>query len=266
VTTGSQPVRLGWFSTGRGDGSYGLLQAALAAIDSGRLNATLEFVFCNRERGQAPGSDRFMALVESRGVPLVCLSSKKFRAERDNKPWAQLREEYDRAAIDLLDSYPADISVNAGYMLIAPILCQAHRMINLHPALPDGPAGIWQNVTWDLIAQDAVETGAMVHSVTEEVDGGPVLSYCRFRIRGRDFDPLWADVAGHDIAELKMDPGDELPLFKAIRQAGVIRERPLLVATLCALADRRIDLDKTAGRPPLDLTVEVESVVTRSGS
>ena len=31
----SGPLRLGWFSTGRGEGSYGLLNAALDAIKSG---------------------------------------------------------------------------------------------------------------------------------------------------------------------------------------------------------------------------------------
>jgi hypothetical protein len=44
----------------------------------------------------------------------------------------------------------------------------------------------------------------------------------------------------------------------------VIRERPLLVATLCALADRRVDLEKAATRPPIDLTGEVESVIMRT--
>lgn len=265
MTVAGRPLRLGWFSTGRGEGSYGLLSAALAAIDSGRLNATLEFVFCNREKGEGEGSDRFMRLVEARGVPLVTLSSKKFRAERDNRPWSELREEYDEAAIKLLEQYPADISVNAGYMLIAPLLCRAHRMINLHPALPDGPVGMWQKVIWDLIDQDATETGAMVHSVTEELDGGPVLSYCRFGIRGPKFDPLWAEVSGREASSLKEEHGQELPLFKAIREAGVVRERPLLIATLCALADRRIDLGTAAERPPIDLTGEVESAVMRAG-
>ena len=69
------PLRLGWFSTGRGEGSRGLLTAALDAIDSGRLNAQIEFVFVNRERGQHEGTDRYMDLVESRGIPLVTLSS-----------------------------------------------------------------------------------------------------------------------------------------------------------------------------------------------
>ena len=52
------PLKLGWFSTGRGAGSRGLLVAALDAIDSGALNGQIEFVFVNRERGQHKGTDR----------------------------------------------------------------------------------------------------------------------------------------------------------------------------------------------------------------
>ena len=104
----------------------------------------------------------------------------------------------------------------------------------------------------------------MVHSVTEEVDGGPVLSYCHFKIRGEEFDPLWREVDGRAVADLKKEPGEDLPLFREIRQAGVVRERPLLIATLCALADGRIDLETASERPPLDLTTEVESAVLKS--
>ena len=257
----SQPLRLGWFSTGRGEGSRGLLLAALDAIDSGALKARIEFVFCNRERGQAEGSDQFIALVQSRGIPLVLLSSQRFRKEHGGRPWAELREDFDRAAMDLLKQYAPDVSVNAGYMLIAPLLCRAHRMINLHPALPGGPVGAWQQVIWELISKQAAESGAMVHVVTEEVDGGPVLSFCRFRIRGPAFDPLWAEVEGRAVAEMAKSPGEALPLFKAIRQAGVIRERPLLVQTLVAIADGRLDVAKAGAKPPVDLTGDVERAV-----
>ena len=131
------PLRLGWFSTGRGEGSYGLLKAALDAIESGELNASIEFVFCNRARGQAKGSDRFIAFAESHDIPVVTLSSRQFRRDHDNRPWAELREDFDRAVLGLIDPFSVDMTVNAGYMLIAPLLCREHLMINLHPALPD---------------------------------------------------------------------------------------------------------------------------------
>ena len=37
--------KIGWFSTGRGDGSKALLRTACEAIKSGELNAEIEFVY-----------------------------------------------------------------------------------------------------------------------------------------------------------------------------------------------------------------------------
>ena len=45
--------------------------------------------------------------------------------------------------------------------------------LNLHPALPGGPVGAWQDVIWELISQDATESGVMVQLTTAEVDQGP---------------------------------------------------------------------------------------------
>jgi phosphoribosylglycinamide formyltransferase-1 len=251
-------LRLGWFSTGRGEGSLGLLNAALDAIDSGDLKASIHFVFCNRERGEAAGSDTFISRVEGRGIPLIAFSSKRFREANGGRPWPDLRRDYDLAAADLLSRYKADVSVTAGYMLIAPELCKRFRMVNLHPALPDGPIGTWQKVIWDLIDQQAARTGAMVNLVTEDVDAGPVLSYCSFPIRGGRFDPLWAEVRGRPAQEIKKADGEAFPLFVAIRRAGLRRERPLLVRTLIAIAEVRIDPANPPGTP-LDLTREIEA-------
>lgn len=253
-------LRLGWFSTGRGEGSLGLLNAALDAIDSGALNASIDFVFCNREKGEAPGSDTFIARVEARRIPLVAFSSKRFREASGGRPWPELRRDYDLAAAELLSGYKADVSVTAGYMLIAPELCKRFRMVNLHPALPDGPIGTWQKVIWDLIDQRATRTGAMVNLVTQDVDAGPVLSYCSFLMRGGQFDRLWTEVRGRSAQEIKAAEGEALTLFTAIRQAGLERERPLLVRTLIAIADGRIDPADPPGAP-LDLTGEIEAAV-----
>jgi len=253
------PLKLGWFSTGRGEGSFGLLKSTLDAIESGELNASVEFVFCNRERGQAAGSDRFMSFVEERGIPLLTLSSRRFRRENDNRPWAELREDFDSAILELIETFEVDLTVNAGYMLIAPLLCQKHLMINLHPALPDGPAGMWQNVIWELIEQKAEVTGAMVHVVTEEVDGGPRLSFCRFSLRGGSLDPLWSQVEKRTVAELKEEFGEKFPLFTEIRRLGLLRERPLTVETLKAVANGEIEIDDLDSLQPTDLTNAVEN-------
>lgn len=260
----SAPLRLGWFSTGRGEGSYGLLKATLDAIESGDLNAVIEFVFCNRDRGQAKGSDRFIAFAESHDIPVVTLSSRQFRRDHDNRPWSELREDFDRAVLKLIEPFEVDMTVNAGYMLIAPLLCREHLMINLHPALPDGPAGMWQNVTWELIEKKAHETGAMVHIVTEEVDGGPVLAYCRFSTHGPELDGLWNALDGKSAAQIKEEEGEDNALFTALRHKGLLRERPLVVETLKAIARGEISVEDAAATGPVDLTEQVEASLVRT--
>jgi folate-dependent phosphoribosylglycinamide formyltransferase PurN len=253
------PLKVGWFSTGRGEGSYGLLKAALDAIDSGDLNAELAFVFVNRVKGQTKRTDRFLELVESHSIPLVTLSSRDFRRANNNRPWAELREDFDRAAIELLRPHSADIAVHAGYMLIAPLLCSEYLTLNLHPALPGGTIGMWQQAVWDVISEGLDETGAMIHVSTEDVDEGPVLSTTKFSVKGEEFTSLWNEVAGANIADLKENPGEELSLFKAIREAGLLRERPLVIETLKAVVAGRIDL--TGSGEITDLTQEVEKAV-----
>lgn len=260
MTSGSaSPLTIGWFSTGRGEGSYGLLSSALDAIDSGDLGAKLAFVFVNRGRGQTKRTDRFLDLVESRGIPLVTLSSRDFRRSHDNRPWAELREAFDMAAIELLRPHSADIAVHAGYMLIAPLLCAEYLTLNLHPALPGGTIGMWQQAVWDVITESLDETGAMIHVSTEDVDEGPVLTTAEFSVRGADFDSHWDEVNGADFNLLKEDPGEKLALFEAIRGAGLLRERTLLIETLKAVAAGRID--PTGAGDVVDLSAAVERVV-----
>ena len=53
---------------------------------------------------------------------------------------------------------------------------------------------MWQDVIWQLIEQNAERAGVMVHLATPELDGGPVVTYCTYPIRGPEFGPLWHDV------------------------------------------------------------------------
>lgn len=249
-------LRVGWFSSGRGEGSYGLLKAALDTIETGDLPVELPFVFINRVKGQTKRTDRFLELVEAHDIPLVTLSSRDFRRSHGNRPWAELREEFDRAAIELLRPYSADIAVHAGYMLIAPLLCSEYLTLNIHPALPGGTIGMWQQAVWDVIAGGLDEAGAMIHVSTEDVDEGPVVATSRYSVRGEGFDSLWTEISGSDIGALREDPGEELPLFRAIRDAGLLRERPFLIETLRAVATGRID--PTGAGEVVDLTPVVE--------
>ena len=73
--------KIGWFSTGRGQGSLNLLNSIMQAINDKTVKAEISFVFCSRETGDAEGSDRFIEQVKDYGLNLVCFSSKSFRPD-----------------------------------------------------------------------------------------------------------------------------------------------------------------------------------------
>ncbi len=249
--------RIGWFSTGRGQGSLNLLNAMAAAIKSGSVPAEIGFVFCSREPGDAEGSDRYIRQVRDYGLPLVCFSSKRFKPELrrqgrlDPAALRQWRIEYDRQVMQRLGSPDVRLSVLAGYMLVlGPEMCAAHAMVNLHPAAPSGPAGTWQEVIWELIRQRATESGNMMHLVIEELDKGPPITYGTFPVAGGEFDPLWADLNEKQkqktLEEIARDEGEHNSLFAKIRQEGARREIPLVVQTVKAFAEGQLRLENRA--------------------
>ena len=238
-------LNIGWFSTGRGEGSRGLLRFIQERIQRGLLDARIEFVFSNRDPGQAQGSDDFFKLVESYNLPLVTRSSARYRRSRSSSglSWEELRPEYDRLVIDDLKGFHPDICVLAGYMLIAGgEMCRRYPLLNLHPALPDGPIGTWQSVTWELIGQRATRTGAMIHLATEELDRGPLVSYCTAPITGPDFDRAWEALEGQSLEDIRSSQGEDFDLFKRIREAEFRREPYLILETLRAIADGRVQI------------------------
>ncbi len=259
-------LRLGWFSTGRGEGSRGLLNYVQGSIQSGELKARIGFVFSNREPGEAEGSDQFFQLVRGYGLPIITLSSSRFRRERGGGPFARHRADFDRQVLRLLEDFKPDLCVLAGYMLIVgPEMCRRYDMLNLHPALPGGPVGTWQSVIWQLIEREARETGVMIHLATETVDQGPVVAYCTFPIVGGAYDGLWNEIKGRTLEDLRTEEGEDLPLFRLIRQEGLKRERPLLLETLKAVAEGLIGISRgrvldSRGQPvkPLLLNTEIE--------
>ena len=241
-------LRIGWFSTGRGEGSRGLLRFVHERLGLSGIDARIEFVFSNREPGEAEGSDAFFALVNEYGMPLVTHSSAKFRRERGGG-FAALRAEYDRQVMGLLAGRAVDICVLAGYMLIAGgEMCRAYPLLNLHPALPDGPIGTWQEVVWQLIEQRAPRTGAMIHLATEEVDRGPVVSYVTVPLTGPAFQPHWQALESQDLTGIKAAQGEEFPLFQLIRREQFSREPYLLLETLRALSNGAVVVDGGVAR------------------
>ena len=233
-------LNIGWFSTGRGPGSQGLLRFVQDRLDKGLLDARIQFVFSNREPGEAEGSDQFFELTRNYGLSLATLSSNKFRKEKGGR-FADHRAEYDGRVMDLLSGYHPDICVLAGYMLIiGSPMCRRYPLLNLHPALPDGPIGTWQEVVWRLIETNATETGAMIHLATEEVDRGPLISYCTVPLTGPEMIEHRQSLEQRSLDQVKEEEGEEFALFQMIREVEYQREPYLLFETLRAAAEGRI--------------------------
>jgi phosphoribosylglycinamide formyltransferase-1 len=224
------PFRFGWFSTGRDLAARQLIQAVWERIREGFTPGEIAFVFCDRERGEAEQSDLFLDLVEGFGVETITFSSRRFRPELRKEDLARWRAEYHQGVMERIAPSTYDLLVLAGYMLIlSPEMCLRCPMINLHPALPGGPTGTWEEVIDTLIRERTQTTGAMMHLVTPELDRGPVIAYYSFPIQGGGYAPFWET------------PSTERgPLFWLIRQEGVRREIPLIVLTLKAVAEGRI--------------------------
>jgi len=271
-------LRIGWFSTARGDSSKKLLDTVVSAIRSGGLDARIEFVFCSREAGESDKTDTFLAGVAQYGLPLVTLSVKKFAdsfrqqvgvKDGELPGW---RLEYDRRVMSGLEGFKVDICLLAGYMLImGHEMCGRFNMVNLHPALPSGPKGTWQEVIWQLMAEGAARSGVMMHLVTPQLDRGPVISFCSYPIRGGLFDALWDALGNRPVDEVRQAEGEGNALFKMIRQSGFVRETPLIIHTLRSFSQGSIKIDGTKkltdsrGQPIFgyDLTAEIDREIVR---
>jgi phosphoribosylglycinamide formyltransferase-1 len=268
--------KIGWFSTGRGAGSKGMLQATYNAIRSGELNAEIEFVYCAREYSETEATDQYLDIVKGYGIPLVSFSYQRYRAMRGmpnpdlSQPLPQWRIDYDTEVLKRLAIFQPDLVLLAGLMIVtSPLMCEKYEIINLHPAAPGGPAGTWQQVIWKLIENKADLQGIKMHVAIPELDMGPTAAYCTFPIRGGIFDKLWGEIEGKTVEEIKAGEGVENALFKKIREYGAAREMPLVIATLEIFSEGKIKITKdrqvvdAAGRPVkgYDLTKEVDAAV-----
>ena len=228
-------LRIAWFATARGTSSRGLLNAALGAIAEDRFDAEIVCVVCNRERGHSSNTDAFLDDVERAGIPLIARSSGEWRKAVGGaisdpasglEPW---RRDFDAYLYEGIADHRPDIAVMAGYMMIVTeVICDRLACLNLHPALPDGPIGAWQQVIRQLIAARADRSGMVLQRVTTELDRGPTATWAQYAIRGPQFDALWEQYGDNS--------ADETPLFHAIREAGVSREPIFVIESLRAIA------------------------------
>ncbi len=253
--------KIGWFTTARDEAAIDLLKVVYSHIQSGFLPLEIAYVFVSKEKGEGEFSDKLIELAEKEmGLKVVTFSALKFKPDLRKKDKVLWREEYHKEVLKRLPE-EVDFGVLAGYMwIVSPEFCKSLKLINLHPALPGGPKGAWQEVIWQLISARACETGAMMHLVTPELDEGPPISYFRISLRTSEFLPLWKAaeevLLKYHLSGLKIREGEKNLLFQKIREEEVKRELPLIVYTLKYLAENKISLD--VDNLPIDLSKEVE--------
>ena len=148
--------RLGILISGRGSN----LQAIIDAVGAGALDASIAVVISNR--AEAHGLQR----ARESGLDTLHISPRSF-ADRDA---------YDRALTAALLARGVTLVCLAGFMRLVgrPMLdAFPHRILNIHPSLlPAFPGLEAQRQALDYGAR---VSGATVHLVTSELDGGPII-------------------------------------------------------------------------------------------
>ena len=147
---------LGVLISGRGSN----LQSIIDAISQGRLDAQIAIVVSSRD--DAAGLKR----ASEAGIQTTCLRPRDYQG----------RDAYDRALAGILEARGVDFVCLAGFMrLVGPPLLAAfpNRMLNIHPSLLPAFPGL--DAQRQALDYGVRFTGATVHLVTAELDGGPIV-------------------------------------------------------------------------------------------
>ena len=228
-------IKIGWLSTGNGLGSLGLLKEGVELTKKKGLE--INYIFINRELGEKEGSDKFINYSQENNIKIISFSSERFK-KNNSLEWKDLRYKFDQEVLKKISDNNVDFIVSAGYMLISPVICDYYKIINLHPALPDGPNGTWKNVIKELILKKIYTSGVSVHIMTKDLDDGPNISYCKFNIYDNEFEKYWNEFNQSN------KPIEKTVLFNAIREKMLIHERELLKVTLVKISQGIIDIDR----------------------
>jgi len=114
-------------------------------------------------RPLAPG----LALARDRGIPAQVIDHTLFAS----------REDFDRKLADAVDEQRPDLVVLAGFMrILTPEFCRRFegRLVNIHPSLL--PAFKGTNTHQQALDAGVRVHGCTVHSVTPELDHGPIIA------------------------------------------------------------------------------------------
>jgi phosphoribosylglycinamide formyltransferase-1 len=161
------PLALVALISGRGSN----LQAIIDASQRGEIPAVIRAVISNQ--ADAYGLQR----ARMAGIPTEVLDHRRFRD----------RTSFDRALMDVIDRYGPDLVVLAGFMRVLGREFVAHyrgRAINIHPSLLPAFRGL--DTHRRALEAGVQEHGASVHFVTDELDGGPVITQARVAVLPQD--------------------------------------------------------------------------------
>jgi phosphoribosylglycinamide formyltransferase 1 len=166
-TASREARRIGVLISGRGSN----LQALIDAVAGGTLTAHIAIVISNR--ADAAGLDRARAA----GIETLILDHRGFAS----------RDDYDAAIAQELNARGVLLVCLAGFMrLIGPRLLEAfpNAILNIHPSLLPAVPGV--NAQRQALDHGVKMTGATVHLVTGELDGGPIVVQAPVPVRDDD--------------------------------------------------------------------------------
>jgi len=147
------------------------MEAFLAACRGGLLDADIALVASNKP--DALG----LQTANAAGIPTVVVNHQEF----------ENREQFDQALGDQVAGVQPDLVVLAGFMrVLTPLFVDrfADRLMNIHPSLLPKYPGL--NTHQRAIDAGDTETGATVHYVNGELDGGPAIVQARVPILEHD--------------------------------------------------------------------------------
>lgn len=160
-------MKLAIFASGNGSN----FQEIAKAIESGKINAEIALLFCDRK--DAYVIQRARALM----IPVISFSPTDFES----------KALYEGEILHLLEEEQIDLVVLAGYMrIIGPTLLEAfsNRMINIHPSLLPLFPGL--HGIKDAFYANVSETGVTIHYVDDGIDTGPIIAQEKIIIESTD--------------------------------------------------------------------------------
>ncbi len=153
------------------------LQALIDAEKSGKIkNGKITCVISSSPDSYA------LERAKNNNIPTKVIPRKEYESVRD----------YTRAVTDTLIEEKADLVVYAGFMTILDeqiVEAFSNRMMNVHPSLIPSFCGkgfYGLHVHEEVLKKGVKLTGATVHFVTEECDGGPIILQKAVEVKNDD--------------------------------------------------------------------------------